>query len=176
LPAPPDIPRFRFEPLDKAKHDRAAFSCGSHELDTYLKQQARKDVEKRVTAVFVATSDGKTIAGYYTLSQYAVDAGDLPPEVLEKLRVPKYLLLPATLIGRLARATTHKGQGIGEMLLMSALKRALDHSKQIASLAVVVDAKDEHAARFYSDYGFIKLPEHPNRMFLPIETIGMMFR
>ncbi len=173
---PAGTPHFRFEPLDKAKHDRAAFSCGNNELDTYLKQQARKDVEKRVAAVFVATNDGKTIAGYYTLSQYAVDAGVLPPEVLGKLRVPKYPVLPVTLIGRLARATTHKGLGIGEILLMSALKRALDHSKEIASLAVVVDVKDEHAAKFYSDYGFMRLPDHPNRMFLPMETIAMMFR
>ncbi len=97
------------------------------------------------------------------------------PEVLEKLKMRRYSPLPATLIGRLAIATTHKGQGLGEMLLMSALKRALSLSKEIASMAVVVDAKDDQAIKFYSEYGFIQLPEHPNRLFLPMATIEQMF-
>jgi len=39
----------------------------------------------------------------------------------------------------------------------------------------VVDAKDENAVRFFSKYGFIPLPEYPNRLFLPMETIKEMF-
>jgi predicted GNAT family N-acyltransferase len=175
LGEPIQISQYKFEPLDKAKHDRAAFFCGKDALDNYIKQQARQDADARVAAVFVATTDGKTIAGYYTLSQYAVDAGDLPPEVLDKLKMRRYSPLPATLIGRLARATTHKGQGLGEILLMSALQRALMLSKEIASMAVVVDAKDDQAIKFYSEYGFIQLPEHPNRLFLPMATIEQMF-
>jgi hypothetical protein len=40
------------------------------------------------------------------------------------------------------------------LLLLDALKRAYTLSKQIAWLAVVVDAKDERAVRFYKDFGF----------------------
>jgi predicted GNAT family N-acyltransferase len=168
-------PAFRFEPLDKKKHDRAAFSCEQEPLNTYLKQQASQDLKKRVAAVFVLTPDGKQIAGYYTLSQYAVDAGEFPLEMARKLGLPKYSELPATLLGRLARCSKFKGQGIGELLLMGALKQALDHSKRIASMAVVVDAKDERARAFYKEYGFIELPDHPQRLFLPMETIAQMF-
>jgi predicted GNAT family N-acyltransferase len=167
---------FVFEPLDKKKHDRAAFSFGVEALDNYLKNQAGQDSDKRVAVVIVATAnDGRTIAGYYTLSQHAVDAGDIPVEVHKQLKLPKYPVLPATLIGRLARATAFKGHRIGELLLMSALEQALKTSRQVASLAVVVDAKDESAVRFYSKYGFIPLPEHPNRLFLPMKTIQGMF-
>lgn len=162
--------KFRFEPLG-AKHDRAAFSCGQERLDTYLKQQASQDVRKRVAAVYVITPDGKIVAGYYTLSQYAVDAGVLPEEVARKLRVPKYDKLPATLLGRLARDEQFRGYGLGEILLMGALKRALEHSRNIASLAVVVDAKDEKTAEFYRSYGFIKLPDHHLRLFIPMRTV-----
>ena len=166
--------RFRFEPLEK-NHDRAAFSCEHERLNKYLKEQASQEVRKRVSAVYVLTPDGRTIAGYYTLSQYAVDAGELPAEVARKLHVPKYEKLPATLLGRLARSVEFKGMGIGELLLIGALKRAIEHSRNIPSLAVVVDAKDEKARVFYKAYGFLDLPGHANRLFIPMRTVEQLF-
>jgi hypothetical protein len=65
-------PGLRFEPLDKKKHDRAAFSCEQESLDRYLREHATQEIKRRVAAVYVLTPDGKTIAGYYTLSQYAI--------------------------------------------------------------------------------------------------------
>lgn len=164
---------FEFEPLDKNKHDRVAFSCGDEALDKYLKQQASQDLEKRVAAVIVLTPDRKTIAGYYTLSQYAIDLVSLPEDVARKL--PKYRQLPATMLGRLARDTKFKGQGVGELLLMGALKRSLDQSRSVASMAVIVDAKNAKARAFYVEYGFMELPDHPGRLFLPMATIEKMF-
>ncbi|HEV2469446.1 MAG TPA: GNAT family N-acetyltransferase [Candidatus Sulfotelmatobacter sp.] len=167
--------KFRFEPLG-ARHDRAAFSCEHERLNTYLKQQAGQDIRKRVAAVYVLTPDGKTIAGYYTLSQYAINAGDLPEELVRNLRLPKYDKLPATLLGRLARSGEFKGAGLGEMLLMDALKKALDHSWSVASMAIVVDSKDERARSFYKSYGFIDLPEHASRLFIPMKTVEELLR
>jgi predicted GNAT family N-acyltransferase len=168
-------PTFRFEPLDKKKHDRAAFLCGQEPLDRYLKEHATQEIKKRVAAVYVLTPDGKTIAGYYTLSQYTVDAGELPAELVQRLHLPKYDKLPATLLGRLARSKQFKGWGLGELLLMGALKRALEHSRNIASVAVVVDAIDENAHAFYRRYGFIDIPNHPNRLFIPMKTLAQLF-
>jgi predicted GNAT family N-acyltransferase len=167
--------KLRFEPLDKSKHNRAAFSCEHEALNRYLKEQASQEIKKRVAAVYVLTPDGRTIVGYYTLSQYAVDAGELSAETAKRLRTPKYEKLPATLLGRLARSREFKGSGVGELLLADALKRSLEHSKNIASLAVVVDAKDDKARAFYKAYGFIDLPDHPNRLLLPMRTIEQLF-
>jgi predicted GNAT family N-acyltransferase len=139
---------FRVEPFDRKKHDRAAFTYEQEALVVYIRERAGQDARKRVAAVFVLTLDGRTIAGYYTLSQHALDAGDLPTDVFEKLGQPKYPQLAATLIGRLSRALDFRGRGVGELLLMDALARALCHRKSIASVAVVVDAKDETAKRF----------------------------
>ena len=177
MPARPiqEKPRLRFEPLDKKQHDRAAFSCEQESLDRYLKEHATQDIKKRVAAVYVLTPDGKTIAGYYTLSQYAIEAGKLPPELIQQLHLPKYDKLPATLLGRLARSKEFKGRGLGELLLMGALKRALDHSRNIASVAVVVDAIDENARAFYRRYGFLDIPNRPNRLFLPMKTVAQIF-
>jgi predicted GNAT family N-acyltransferase len=155
-------------------HDRAGFSCGLEPLDNYLKKQARQDVKKRVAAVFVLTPDGRTISGYYTLSQFSVDLGVLPQETARRL--PKYPIVPATLIGRLAVRTAFRGQGLGELLLMDALRRSLTLSKQIASAAVIVDAKDDRAMSFYRKYGFLELPDIPGRLFLPMATVEQLFQ
>lgn len=84
---------FRVEPLGKG-HDRAAFSSGIDALDNYLKKQASQDISKRVAVCFVLTPDGKTVAGFYTLSQYSVDLVSLPLEIADK--VPRYPEVPAT--------------------------------------------------------------------------------
>ena len=165
-------PTFTIEPLDD-NHDRAAFSCGVAALDSYLHKQAGQDVRKRAAALFVATTDGKTIAGYYTLSQYAIQL-DAVPEAVAK-RLPRYPMVSTTLLGRLAVSTEFRGRRVGETLLMDALRRSLELSKQVASAGVIVDAKDDSAAAFYRRYGFLDLPNVERRLFLPMGTIQELF-
>ncbi len=163
---------YRIEPLG-SKHNRAAFSCGVEALDRYLQRQAGQDVSKRVAAVFVLTPDGHTIAGYYSLSAHVVNLGDLPANVAKKL--PRYPSVPATLLGRLAVSTDFRGHGIGELLLLDALRRVLANTREIASAMIVVDAKDENARNFYLHHDFIPLPTQPNRLFYPVKTIEKLF-
>jgi ribosomal protein S18 acetylase RimI-like enzyme len=126
-----------------------------------------------VAAAFVLTPDGKTIAGYYTLSQFSLQLDAIPDEIARKL--PKYPIVPATLIGRLAVSAGFRGQRLGEMLLMDAFNRSLRSSRSVASAAVVVDAKDEQARSFYRKYGFRELPRVSMRLFLPMTTIEQLF-
>ena len=102
---------------------------------------------------------------------------DIPPELMKQLRNPRYKVIGATLLGRLARDVAFKGQGLGELLLLDALKRALYGSRTIAaSVGVIVDAKDEKAQRFYNEYGFFApFPDTPRRLFLRMETIEALF-
>jgi len=174
-----DIPPAQFhdiEPLG-AKHDtlRAAFSCGSEPLDRYLKQQASQDARKRVAVPYVLVSEDDRIAGYYTLSADNIRADDLPPELVKQLKLPRYPVMGATLVGRLARDLSFRGQGIGELLLVDALKISLAMSRKIASLAVMVDAKDENAHRFYTGFGFMAFPETVKRLFMPMQTVEKLF-
>ncbi len=129
---------------------------------------------KRVAAVFVLTPDSKIIAGFYTLSQYSVDLGAIPQDIARTL--PKYPIVPATLIGRLAVSALFRGQGLGELLLMDALHRSLMLSRQVAAASVIVDAKDDQAVKFYRKYGFLELPNVKGRLFLPMTTIEQLFR
>jgi predicted GNAT family N-acyltransferase len=166
-----DLSHLKFEPL--GEHDRAAFSCGSEALDSYIQKQASQDVKKKAAIVYVLTPDGKTILGFYTLSQYSIQL-DVIPEALRK-KFPKYPAISATLLGRLARHISTKGEGVGEHILMDALHRALKMSKQIASAAIVTDAKDQRAVDFYKRYGFIELPKIDRRLFVPMATIAQLF-
>jgi ribosomal protein S18 acetylase RimI-like enzyme len=140
----------------------------------YLQKQAGQDSKKHAAVSFVLTPDGMTIAGYYTLSQYAVLLADVPENIAKKL--PKYPLVPTTLIGRLAVSAAFRGQGHGETLLMDALYRILQHSREVASAAAVVDAIDSAAVAFYKKYGFLDLPNIRGRLFLPIGTIKALFK
>jgi GNAT superfamily N-acetyltransferase len=157
-------------------HDRSNFSCGNASLDRYLKEQAGQDLRRGCATSFVlAPTRGDTsILGYYTLSSYGIDVGELPAEVAKKL--PRYPLIPATLLGRLAVDRRYQGKGIGEFLLMDALHRALVQSAQIAAAAVVVDAIDAGAVKFYKHFGFVTFPAIAGRLFLPMKAIAELFR
>ena len=161
--------QFRMEILDPAVHRRDEFTCESPELTEFLRTRARKEAKSRTSACFVIVpvADSGRITGFYTLSATTIELEKLPPELTKKL--PRYPRLPATLLGRLARAIEFKGQGIGDLLMVDALKRAYENSSIIGSIAVVVDPKDEKAAKFYATFGF--QPLDGEKMFLPMKTI-----
>ncbi|MEO6667295.1 MAG: GNAT family N-acetyltransferase [Nitrospiria bacterium] len=168
-----DETRYRVEALG-SRHDRSGFSCGSPPLDQYLRTQAGQDARKRVAAPFVLCEGrGYTVLGYYTLSAVGVDIGKWPETVAEKL--PRYPVVPATLLGRLAIDRRFQGHGAGEYLLMDALHRSVQASRQVAALAVIVDAKGENAVAFYRRYEFIPFADQPTRLFLPMRVIEKVF-
>ncbi len=115
----------------------------------------------------------KRVVGYYTLSAYGIRLTDLPPQVAKKL--PKYPLLPATLLGRLAVSREHRGQKLGRLLLMDALWRSWKNTKQVASAGVVAEAIDAAALEFYRHHEFASLAEHPQKLFIAMATIEKAF-
>jgi GNAT superfamily N-acetyltransferase len=164
---------YRVEALGK-QHDRSGFTCGSEPLDKYLGVQAGQDARKGVATTFVlCDGESNTVFGFYTLSAVSVDIGAWPEHVAKKL--PRYPVVPATLLGRLAIDRQLQGRGAGEYLLMDALHRSLQASRQVASVAVVVDAKDGRAVGFYKRYDFTPLVDPPIRLFLPMRVIEKLF-
>jgi len=164
--------RFRLEPLGR-QHNRTAFRCGVESLDRYLATQASQDMRRKANAVFVLVSDDDpaTVVGYFTLCSYGVSPGDIP-EAARK-HIPRYTVVSATLIGRLAVNTGFHGRGIGSILLAEALRKAYESASVVGSSMVVVDAIDENAVRFYTAHGFIPLPESM-RLILPMRTIASL--
>jgi len=158
------------EPLSE-QHDRINFHCGIEALNSYLKRQASQDLRRFLTAVFVLYNlEEKQIAGYYTLAATAIQLADLPDTLTRKL--PKYPLIPATLLGRLAIDERYQGKGLGTFLLFDALQRS--KNSEVASMAVIVDAKNDQARQFYEYHQFIPFPQEQQRLYLPMATIIKM--
>jgi GNAT superfamily N-acetyltransferase len=113
------------------------------------------------------------VIGYYTLSAYGIRVAELPPKIAKKL--PRYPLIPATLLGRLAVSRQHQGQKFGRLLLIDALRRSWDNTGQVASVGVIAEAIDEAARRFYLHHEFAPLAEHPQKLFIAMTTIQKLF-
>jgi GNAT superfamily N-acetyltransferase len=153
---------YSIDPLTKA-HDRRSFTSGNADLDKYLKEIARQDMNRDVATVFVASrqSNPQTIFGYYTLSSGSIPYVALAEDVQRIM--PRYAALPAVWLGRLAVAKDCQGRGLGETLLFDAFLRSL--TSPIAWAFFVVDAK-ENAVAFYTIYGFEVCPETKTRLFM----------
>lgn len=164
------IVELRIEPISKA-HNRKAFICKKSPLAVYLQQHARQNDEKNIAKAYVAVDDKDTVHGYYTLSATNIEFKECPKEYSKG--IPQYPI-PAVLIGKLAVDENIEGQGLGSRLLIDALQRILAASEKVAVKAVIVDAIDEEAKGYYLHFGFIELPGHALKLFLPIETIDQL--
>jgi GNAT superfamily N-acetyltransferase len=162
----PSAAPFRIEPLSSA-HDRSRFVSGSAPLDRYLREQVSQDIKRRIVACFVAVDiASQNVVGFYTLTATSVALDALAPEITKRL--PRYPLVPAALLGRLAVAASSQGKGLGAALLADAFLRVA--RVEMGVFAMLVDAKDEAAQRFYERYGFTLLVAEHRRRVLPIAT------
>ena len=144
-------------------HDRSHFQCGIEALDRYFQRQVSQDIRRKVAKCFVAVSDDDII-GYYTLASTSIPLTDLPEANIKKL--PRYPLVPAAMLGRLAVSEDHHGKGIGGELIANAVLRSI--RSDLACYAILVDAIDERAVRFYRHHQFTPFAEKPNTLFLPL--------
>ena len=148
-------------------HDRSQFVSGSEALDRYFLTQASQDMKRRMATCFVAVGDeSKEVVGYYTLTATSIALSAFSPDVVKKL--PRYPVVPAVLLGRLAVARLHQGHGLGGILLADALKRT--SRAEFGVFALVVDAQDNEAQRFCEHHGFTLLPNEARRLCLPISA------
>jgi GNAT superfamily N-acetyltransferase len=149
---------YRIELL--SAHDRSAFASGYEVLDRYLQQQAKQDMRRRVASCFVAVDAAGAIAGFYTIAASSLVLDLLPAEHAKRL--PRYPTVPAVMLGRLAVAQAHQGKRLGGALVADALLRAT--RAEVMAYAMIVDAKDDAAVRFYEHLGFMRLGDDQRRL------------
>lgn len=171
-------PSYVTTPIEPADA-KAGFSCGDHALDDFFARHAVRNDKAGVGRAYVLRRDASddvalpTVLGFYTLSMASAESSQVA-KVLEQ-KLPKYPM-PVALIGRLAVDRRAQGRRLGEKLLLDALRRVVDASAIVGCTGVIVDAKDEGAARFYAKYDFVAVTEGwPQRMFLPIGTARAAF-
>ena len=153
-----------------ADHDLEEFDCGEPALNDWLKQRALKN-ESRFSRTYVVCDDNRVVA-YFCISAGAVQRSGAPG----RLRRNAPDSIPVSVIGRLAVRIDYTGRGLGADILSDALRRIAVASQSIGIGAVLVQAKDENAKRFYLACAeFVEYPEDSRILFLPIETVIAAF-
>ncbi|HTW66835.1 MAG TPA: GNAT family N-acetyltransferase [Bryobacteraceae bacterium] len=157
------------EPIGK-KHDREAFDCGEAALNEFLRRHARRSHELGGAKTFLAIEDsgGKTILGFYSLCPASVDYArmrELVRRGLARHAVPGFRL------ARLAVDRRSQGRGIGGQLLLAAGRRCLLAAAEVGGVVLIIDAKNDRVAAWYTSYGAMPLLDAPLTLALPLATI-----
>jgi len=167
--ADPSGPIWAVESFDRTRHERTHFDCGVPVLNEWLLTKVSQFEKKDLARTYVLVQNGNVVVkGYYALSNHTVIYDALPDDQAKGL--PR-IDVPVVLIGRLAVDLSAQGQGMGEFLLIDALRRAEYLADRIGIRAVEVDAINETARKFYKKYGFLSLKDDPRHLFLPMQVI-----
>ena len=163
------VPAWHEEPITKT-HDREPFNCGEATLNEFLKRYARRSHDLGGAKTFLAIEDGgdKTILGFYSLSPASIEYVRTPEIVrrgLARYDVPVFRL------ARLAVDLKVQGQGLGGQLLLAAGRRCLLAAAEVGGVALLIDAKNDRAAKWYAGYGAVPLADAPLSLLLSLVTI-----
>ena len=113
------------------------------------------------------------VVGYYGLAPTAVLATTVPRSV--RTGQPPNPI-PCLLLGQLAIDRAWAGRGVGSALLTHALQRCVVGARLIGGRAVVVNALDDDAARYWGGRGFIASRDDPLVLFRSIADIAVSLR
>jgi ribosomal protein S18 acetylase RimI-like enzyme len=151
------------QPL-KPSHRRDAFTCGNDDLDNWLKQIASKHQRRGIskTRILAEDRDPDGVLGFYSLSACHLVASEL--STASKVKLPRQV--PAVRMGRLAISSQRQRQGLGGILIADALQRSAQVAANVGVHGLVVDAKDDAAAAYYTKFGFLPFPSKPLTLIL----------
>jgi len=166
--------RWEEAPLVK-RHDRAAFDCGDADLNLYLQKYARQNHESGGAKCFVAAPAAApaSMLGFYTLSPAWLEYARTP--ALAKRGLARYDV-PVFRLGRLAVDKTVQGRGLGGALLLRAADRCIRVAQDVGGVALLIDAKNDRAARWYESYGALRLDDAPLSLVLPLAVAADALR
>lgn len=162
------LPIWHEEAIDK-QHDRLAFDCGNVDLNIYLQNHARQSHEKGGAKTYIAVNtNNQKVLGYYCLSPASVSYKQTPAIIKRGLARHE---IPVFRLGRLAVDLAVQGKGLGGQLLLLAGKRCLLVASQMGGVALLIEAKNQQVAAWYSSFGAVPLIDEPLSLLLPLKTI-----
>jgi GNAT superfamily N-acetyltransferase len=164
------LPAWHEEPISK-KHDRKSFDCGDAAMNDFLRRYARQGHEAGAAKTFVAIgdADSKAILGFYSLAPGALAYADAPEMVRRGLARHD---VPGFRLARIATDRRCQGQGLGGQLLVAAAKRCLRAAVEVGGVVLIIDAKNDSAARWYASYGAIALGSKPLTLVMSLATFA----
>jgi GNAT superfamily N-acetyltransferase len=164
------LPAWHEEPVLK-KHDRKSFDCGDPPLNDFLQRYARQSHESGAAKTFLAIDnrDNKTILGFYSLAPGALAYVDAPETVRRGLARHD---VPGFRLARIAIDLRWQGQGLGGQLLVAAARRCLRAAAVVGGVVLIIDAKNDRAARWYSSYGAVPLNNKALTLVMSLATFA----
>lgn len=164
------LPVWHEEPIAK-KHDRKSFDCGDPDLNSFLQRYARQSHESGAAKTFLAidSADNKTILGFYSLAPASLTYADTPEITRRGLARHE---VPGFRLARIATSLHCQGQGLGGQLLAAAARRCLQAATQVGGVILIIDAKNDRAARWYATYGAIPLSSKPHTLVMSLATFA----
>lgn len=179
MTTPEDAKPCVIEPLDPARHDRAAFFCGVAQVDNFFRRTANKLAKAGNVRTFVMVGPGGEPIGFYAVNAHAVDYAELPGRFARDR--PAHGRIPAAYISMIGVDGRFQGRGHGGDLLADCLTRLAGAADTLGIAVVMLDVLDcgdpEKVAKrlaLYTSYGFEPLPSDGLRLFLPMATVRML--
>jgi GNAT superfamily N-acetyltransferase len=137
--------------LDVDKHRRDEFDCGDASLNEWLQRYSGQNRRRDTAATWVVVDDQARVAAYASVSMTSIDRSAAPAELSKG--APKRI--PGLLIGRLGVDQGAAGHGLGTALVLYILRKAVEINAMAACRAVVVDALNPRAFRWWQRFGFV---------------------
>lgn len=156
------------EPLAR-QHILDGFDSGEPALDDWIARHARSAHASGSARVYVTTTDGAAIVGYYALAAAQVEPTAATPRLLRG--EPRHRPVPVVLLARLAVDRRHQNAGVGRSLLRDALLRCLQAADAIGIRGVLVHAKHEAARTWYEQLGCEPSPTDPLHLVVLLKDV-----
>lgn len=155
-------------------HDLSRFCCGENSIDKYICKRAVNHHFSNKDRIFCATRAGSTsVLGVYSMSIKSHDKDALTDTEKTTITGPYF---SAVYIGSLAVLRHYQGLGLGRLLLIDALKRSYEISRNAALLAVALRSIDDRSTKLYQRYGFGKRDDGVTPlMILPVLSLIDIF-
>lgn len=142
------------------------FDCGNRALNSWLVERALRNEHSGDSRTYVSIDlDSGNVLGYYSLAAWSVSHDQVGGWMKRNAPDP----ISVVLLGRLAVAVEAEGKGLGRSLLADALAKANAAGEVLGARALVAEAIDEQAQRFYSHAGLWQSPSRPDLFAAPLE-------
>jgi GNAT superfamily N-acetyltransferase len=168
------LPVWHEEAIAKS-HDRQSFDCGDPAMNDFLRRYARQSHEQNASKTFCAIDVSKPsrVLGFYTVAPSAAAHDIVPASMTKGLAQHE---VAGFKLARIATDITIAGQGLGGQLLAAVALRCLRIAAEAGGVLLIIDAKNERAARWYASYGAEPLKDQPLTLVMPLSTFAADLR
>jgi GNAT superfamily N-acetyltransferase len=137
------------------------------DLNVYLQRYARQNHDSGGAKCFVAVAqtDATRVLGFHTLSPALIEYARTP--ALAKKGLARHDV-PLFRLGRLAVDRTVQGRGLGAALVLRAGERCIRITTEGGGEALLIDAKNDSVAQWYTGFGALPLIDAPRSLVLPL--------